>query len=349
MTPHTLQTNLAKPLRKETAFAAPLLAWFAVNRREMPWRGHPDPYAVWISEIMLQQTQVATVHSYFIRFLKTFPTIQSLATAETDVLLKAWEGLGYYTRARNLRKAAQIVVEQFGGKLPVTPEDLLTLPGIGHYSAAAIASICYGTPVPVVDGNVARVFARYRLLTDDFTKLPPRLALAEWLTPAICASGNPGDFNQAMMELGALICTPRNPNCTACPLARTCAAKKANTQADYPTRKQTKQIPERHFAVVILSNPQGHIYLVRREERGLLGGLYELPAVPADKDWKKTFAAQYSAIAKVKNLGTVKHQFSHFTLILDVYTAEAKQPLDYIDPSAVALATAHKKALALRG
>lgn len=312
----------------------------------MPWRGHPDPYAVWVSEIMLQQTQVDTVRDYFIRFVAKFPTIRSLAEADTEPLLKAWEGLGYYTRAKNLRKAAQLVMEKHGGKVPRTAEELQTLPGIGPYTAAAVASICFGQPVPVVDGNVARVFARYNLLDDDFSKLPPRLELAEWLTPFIEKSGCPGDFNQAMMELGALICKPQNPNCSACPLQDDCRAFCEKAQSRYPVKKEKKKNPVRRVVAVILKNRANAVLLVQRTEEKLLAGLWELPSVENTADWQTVFCRKYGRTDDFIFVGKIKHQFSHFTLEADIYKANSRRVKDFTaDPFAHPLATADRKVL----
>ena len=260
------------------AWVADLLAWYRSRERPMPWRGHPDPYAVWVSEIMLQQTQVETVRPYFTRFLAAFPDIPSLAAAEDEPLLKAWEGLGYYTRVRNLRKAAQRLMAEHGGALPRTVEGLRALPGVGDYTAAAIASICFGLPVPVVDGNVARVFARRNLLDGDFHKPAPRRALADWLTPHIAASGDPAAFNQAMMDLGAQICTPRNPRCDDCPLCPTCQAAEQGRQADFPAPPPAKTLPERTGAALLLRDAQGRLLLAKHPGDRLLAGFWELPA-----------------------------------------------------------------------
>lgn len=293
-----------------------LLAWYAENKRTMPWRGHPDPYAVWVSEIMLQQTQVNTVRPYFERFLKAFPSVQALAEAEDTPLFKAWEGLGYYTRVRNLRKAAQIICGGPGGRLPATAGELEKLPGIGPYTAAAIASIAFGEATPVVDGNVARVFARRNALKDDFTKLPPRRKLADWLTPHIRASGSPADFNQAMMELGALVCTPRNPQCGNCPLKTACRAYKTGSQARYPVPPASKTIPKHSAAVVLLRDTADRVLLVRYKGTRLLGNLWALPH-PDDLPF---------APPGLKSVGTHKQTFSHFQLTLDILSAPPVNP-----------------------
>lgn len=325
-------------------WVARLLEWYAANKRTMPWRGHPDPYAVWVSEIMLQQTQVDTVRPYFTRFLETFPTVAALAATEDEPLLKAWEGLGYYTRARNLRKAARQLVEAHGGRLPQTAEALHRLPGIGPYTAAAIASICFGEPVPVVDGNVARVFARRNALGDDFKKEAPRRALAEWLTPHITASGSPSDFNQAMMELGALVCTPHRPACLLCPLRTECQAAINGTQEAFPVVAAKKALPKRKDTVVIVRDAQGRLLLSRHEGERLLAGFWELPM----RD-RLPFAAERS-----RRLGTYHQTFSHFRLSRSVYRASAPKelpplPENYVwcaETSALPLTTATRKILA---
>lgn len=338
---------VAPPPRHPTApapWVTALLGWYAANKRTMPWRGHPDPYAVWVSEIMLQQTQVDTVRPYFARFLEAFPTIAALAAAADAPLLKAWEGLGYYTRVRNLRKAAQAVMSAHAGALPRTAEGLRALPGIGAYTAAAIASICFGEPVPVVDGNVARVFARRNALPDDFKKEAPRRALAAWLTPHIVASGSPADFNQAMMELGALVCTPHNPACLLCPLRRDCRAAAEGTQEAFPVAPARKALPERKGVAVIVRDAQGRLLLARHTGERLLEGFWELP-----ERARLPFPSR-----RTRRLGTYRQTFSHFRLTLSVHrapTPEAPPPLPEgfvwcAEPSALPLTTATRKILA---
>ena len=342
-----------------------LLAWYRVVRREMPWRGHPSPYVVWVSEIMLQQTQVETVRPYFARFIERFPTVQSLAEAETETVLSLWQGLGYYTRARNLQRAAKMIVEHNEAHLPETASELMALPGIGAYTAAAIASLCFGERTPVVDGNVVRVFARLFLLDDDFKSQTARQKLALRLQSAFDETESPGDLNQAMMELGALICCPRNPECRRCPLASSCKALRRGEQENYPKRLAKTKPPVRHAVAVVLRRGSRWL-MVRRPEEGLLGGLWELPGGSIEEGETVEVAAcrllpiQTSLdVEIVASLGMLKHAFSHFTLMLHVLEARqvggrckplTKGTLRWISSatfSPLPVATAHRRALEL--
>ncbi len=308
-----------------SGFARRLVAWFARARRPMPWRRAPSPYVCWLSEIMMQQTTYATVLPYYERFLARFPDVQALAAADERDVLKAWEGMGYYARARNLHKAAKRFASE---GWPATAAEWASAPGVGPYTAAALASVLNGERVPVVDGNVARVFARVWALDDDFHKLPARTRLAARLQPEIDRCAHPGDFNQAMMELGALVCTPANPSCAQCPLARDCAARKAGTQADYPRRPAKKALPVRKETAVVVSDARGRVLLVENTEGGLLKGLWELPSVAPRE-------------------GQVQ-VFSHFRLELSVFQHEGKSA-KFVDPHAVPLATSTRKVLAACG
>ena len=316
--------------------AANLENWFAKVKRPMPWRRRPSPYACWLSEIMMQQTTYAAVLPYYERFLEKFPTVIDLAKADEADVLKAWEGLGYYARARNLLKAARQIVEKrcphrLSGKRsvgkiswPHTADEWSELPGIGPYTAAALSSVLNGERVPVVDGNVARVFSRVWKLTDDFSKQPNRAKLAARLQPEIDRCKVPGDFNQAMMELGATVCTPTNPACGVCPLAKVCAARKAGTQADYPVKPTRKALPVRKATAVIVRDAKGRVLLVQNKEGGLLKGLWELPTLEEAAD--------------------VTQVFSHFKLEqqnLKVVRTDAV----FRDPKSVPLTTATRKAL----
>ena len=305
--------------------AANLENWFVQVKRPMPWRRRPSPYVCWLSEIMMQQTTYAAVLPYYERFLEKFPTVEKLAASKEGEVLKAWEGLGYYARARNLLKAAQKIVK---GRWPRTSAEWAQIPGVGPYTAAALSSVLNGERVPVVDGNVARVFARFWKLTDDFSKLPARAKLAERLRPEIEKCRVPGDFNQAMMELGALVCTPKNPDCEKCPLAKTCAAKKDGSWTDYPVKKGKKDLPVRKVTSVIIRDAKGRVLLVQNREGGLLKGLWELPAVESAAD-----------VAQV---------FSHFKLEQKNFKT-VRSDAEFRDPKSVPLTTATRKALAAIG
>ena len=338
-----------------------LLVWYDAHKRAMPWRGHPDPYAVWVSEIMLQQTQVETVRGYFARFIEAFPSVAALAAAPQQLVLKRWEGLGYYTRARNLQKAAQAVVS-CGGVLPSTVEEWAALPGIGPYTAAAIASICFGAAVPVVDGNVMRVFARYLGWSCDFRKLPARGKLGAWLQPHVAASKRPGDFNQAMMDLGATVCTPREPACDACPLKGDCFARQENRQRDFPAKPAKKAVPTRQAVAVLARDGSGRTLFIQRTEGELLAGLWELPNIavtrlPTRRDALRALREQVGLSSlRAERLGTVTQVFSHFKLLLHVYAVprysgsldQARHPPVRFDfPDDLPLTTATRRALAL--
>lgn len=300
-------------------FADALLAWYAEEKRELPWRSDPTPYRVWISEIMLQQTQVETVKPYYENFMKCFPDVQSLAAAPEAELLKAWEGLGYYTRARNLQKAAKTIAHDYDGVFPASFDDWLKLSGIGTYTAAAIVSIALGVPVPVVDGNVLRVCARLWADDADIKADATKRKFFEALTPIIEASGDPSSFNQAMMELGALICKPKSPQCLLCPVNRFCTAFGNNTVAAYPVVSKRAPLPHRH-AVALVAEHGDAICFVRRSER-LWHGLYVFPLVTVDAapDDPSVVRAMFEAAdltpkGAPEALKTVRHTFTHFTL-----------------------------------
>ena len=258
------------------AMTGPLLAWYDENKRDLPWRGVPDPYKVWVSEIMLQQTRVAAVLPYYRAWMEELPTVEALANVSDEKLMKLWQGLGYYSRARNLQKAALMIVETFGGRFPETYTNLLKLPGVGAYTAGAVASIAFGQPVPAVDGNVLRVAARVADIREDI--MEPRIrnsvqALMESAVPA----DRPGEFNQALMDLGATVCLPNGaPECGRCPLAELCEANRLGIQMELPVRR--KKAPRRvEEMTVYLLLREGKIALRRRGKRGLLAGLWEFP------------------------------------------------------------------------
>lgn len=253
-----------------------LLEWYDNQALALPWRGNRDPYQIWLSEVMLQQTRIAAVEPYYARFLERFPTVQALAAAPLDDVLKAWEGLGYYARARNLHRLAQTLVNEHHGQFPSTAEALQKLPGIGRYTAAAIASIAFGQRAAVLDGNVIRVLARLTDLPDDVTQ-PATLDQLWQLAEALLPAARPGDYNQALMDLGRLVCTPRRPNCPACPLAAQCLAQQHKTTAQRPVKKAKAPLTHVRAAGAVLRDEDHRLLLVQRLPRGLLGGLWTLP------------------------------------------------------------------------
>lgn len=307
--------NIKEIFRKGSLEAIPnlLLKWYDTNKRILPWRESPTPYRIWISEIMLQQTRVEAVKPYFERFMEAFPDIRALAEADEERLLKLWEGLGYYNRARNLQRAAAQIMGEHGGKMPDSRRKLLGLPGIGSYTAGAIASIAFGQPEPAVDGNVLRVIARFRRdqrLADD-----PRVRESvEQDLREIMPAARPGDFNQALMEIGACVCVPNKaPLCGSCPLARVCMAHETGTELDYP-RKQKKaprRIEERTILIVMDDNRTA---IRKRSGRGLLAGMYEFPSLDGFSTAEEV--AGYLAdsglrILRVSPLEEAKHIFTH--------------------------------------
>lgn len=301
-----------------------LLAWYDVHAREMPWRigpaarkagQSPDPYAVWMSEVMLQQTTVAAVRAYHQKFMGFWPTVADLAAAKDADVMAAWAGLGYYARARNLLKCARAVVADHGGMFPTTNDELLTLPGVGPYTAAAVSSIAFDEVSVVVDGNVERVMARLHDVHDPLPASKPALtALAAKLTPQSRA----GDYAQAVMDLGATICTPRNPACGICPWREPCAARIAGTAAGLPKKTPKKKVPTRTGIAYVVRRTDGAWLLETRPDSGLLGGMLGFPTT----DWAESPEANPPVRATWTTLNTVaRHTFTHFHLELTVMTA----------------------------
>ena len=307
---------------RRRALQSRLLKWFAESQRPLPWREGYDPYAVWVSEMMLQQTQVDTVQPYYARWMARFPDIAALAGAPLEEVLKLWEGLGYYARARNLHRAAGEVVASHGGRLPEEPADLLALPGIGPYSAGAIASIAFNRDVAVVDGNVGRVLSRLFALDDSPRSTAGKAAL--WaLAGELIPKGRARDFNQALMELGALICRPRDPACGLCPVREDCRAFAGDDPERYPVRELR---PERRAvrAVLAVLERRGRLLMRRRETRGLWGGLWEFPWVereagePVSRAFRRLLAElDVQSPAKPEHLGSVRHGLTHLQLEWD--------------------------------
>ncbi|MBR4528947.1 MAG: A/G-specific adenine glycosylase [Lachnospiraceae bacterium] len=294
---------------------AALMKWYDGNRRVLPWREDPAPYHVWISEIMLQQTRVEAVKPYYARFLEALPDIASLAAVSDDALMKLWQGLGYYSRARNLKRAAILIMEEHGGVMPADPEELLRLPGIGRYTAGAIASIAYGLRAPAVDGNALRIWTRIhaddRDISAERTKKEITAEIADILPEKPHAAGR---FNQALMDLGSMVCLPNGePACAACPLASCCAAHRAGREQDYPVtaKKKPRRIEKRTVFVI---GDDTWILLRRRPDNGLLAGLYELPSVEGHlnvKEAKRFLAGLGIGAVRITPLPPAKHIFTH--------------------------------------
>ncbi len=324
-------TRSNPPLLPYRPDPAALLAWYDRHRRDMPWRAAPgrppDPYRVWLSEIMLQQTTVATVGPYFDRFVARFPDIHALAAASLDEVLHAWQGLGYYARARNLHACARAVVETHDGQFPNDPALLRALPGIGDYTAAAIAAIAFERPVAAVDGNVERVVAR---LFAERTPLPSGRKRLRALAATLVPERRAGDFAQAMMDLGAVLCTPRAPRCVLCPWRAECAATALGIAEELPAQAEKPERPLRHAIAFWLTRADGAVLLRRRPERGLLGGMIELPST----DWREApwDVPEAVAAAPAKTdwralAGTVRHGFTHFRLELGLLAGTTTEPI----------------------
>mgnify|MGYP000889080554 CR=1 FL=1 len=301
----------------------PLLNWYAANRRELPWRDEPTPYRVWISEIMLQQTRVEAVLPYFERFVRELPDVRALAEAPEDRLLKLWEGLGYYSRARNLQKAARLVLSEYGGALPRRPEELKKLPGIGDYTAGAIASIAFGRPEPAVDGNVLRVLAR---LTADVRDVrdPAAKKRAAAALRAVYPEDRGGDFTQALMELGATVCLPNGaPLCGACPLSGPCEGLKTGRAASLPVSapKPARKTEEKTVFLLLCG---GRAALQKRPESGLLAGMWEFPNAPgalSPEEARRTLAGMGLRPRGLESLPAAKHVFTHLEWRMRGYAA----------------------------
>lgn len=322
----------AYTLRKQS-FAQDLLNWFALAAREMPWRESRDPYRIWVSEIMLQQTQVNTVRPYFERFIKAFPSVRELALAPLERVLKLWEGLGYYSRARNLHKGANYVLEHFQGQIPRSPAEIRKIPGIGPYSAGAILSIAFDLPEPAVDGNVIRVFSRLDAINQPFDTVASRRQLEERVRGLIPAQA--GDFNQALMELGALICTPAKPRCSECPVQSHCKAFSQGNPETYPLKVKKTRVRLLQMAVALIR--RGDQYLFQQQgEQGIFRQLWcfpglELSAVelsPLGELGRVNEALQAVLPLKIElqgHLGVVSHTLTHRQLEMSLYLAQAQE------------------------
>lgn len=308
------QENILKNIETLDEIAEPLLRWFHSEKRALPWREKPTPYRVWVSEIMLQQTRVEAVKPYFERFVAALPDVRALARADEDTLMKLWEGLGYYSRARHLQSAARLICSDHGGEIPARFDDLLTLPGIGRYTAGAVASIAFGERRPAVDGNVLRVIMRLLACPADILKESTKRAVEEALIARL--PENAGDFNQSLMELGALVCLPRGAaRCPSCPLERLCLAKEANLQAELPQKTPPKRRRTEKLTIFLLAK-NDKIALQKRPAQGLLAGLWGFPAMEGHlkkKEAEEALQAIGLIPAKLHALPAAQHIFSHIT------------------------------------
>lgn len=300
-----------------------LLVWFQKHQRDMPWRGIDDLYKIWVSEVMLQQTQVKKVVAYYERFIQRFPDIQSLASASLQDVLKVWEGLGYYARARNLHKAANIVVHEFNGVIPIDYEDFRKMPGVGEYSAAAVLSIANDAPFAAVDGNIKRVLARLFLIEAPINDSSSHKQFQQQ-ADELLDHEKPGLFNQAMMELGATVCRPKSPTCIVCPVSIYCGAFQTARQDDFPKSNKRSAIPEHHMAAGVISKGS-KVLLVQRPLDGLLGGLWEFPngRLNEGEDVEASCVRHISdavnlSVKNITYLTRVRHAFTHFKIVVDV-------------------------------
>ena len=310
--------------------AQPLVAWHEANQRPLPWRADREPYHVWISEIMLQQTRIEAVINYYQRFMQALPTVESLSRISEEELLKLWEGLGYYSRARNLKKAAEIIVRDYGGRFPQTAAELRKLPGIGEYTAGAMASLCFNEPVPAVDGNVLRVMARVTGSRKNVMEADTKKEVAALLTSIMPPQA--GSFNEGLMELGELICLPNTlPLCSDCPIREHCTAYKKNTVTELPVRiKQIKRKKEEK-TVYLLVTEEGAIALEKRPSKGLLAGLYQLPNTAGFADESAvadTVTGWGLTPQQVAYLKDVKHVFTHIDWYMKGYLVRVSHKND---------------------
>jgi A/G-specific adenine glycosylase len=305
--------------------------WYDEHRRPLPWRETRDPYAIWISEIMLQQTRVDTVIPYYRRFLERFPTVELLARAPLGDLLKLWENLGYYARVRNLHKAAGEIATRFGGRIPERFEEILRLPGIGRYTAGAILSIAFGQAVPAVDGNVRRVISRLHAIGEPIDDEEVRERIEE-LVRTLVPKRDPGRFNQALMELGAICCTPKSPSCPVCPLQEDCRARLQGVVSRLPVRGKKKSIPHREGVAAVIRNGEGRLLLVQRPSHGLLGSLWKFPGgivnpmEGREEGLERIVRDELSLGIEVGSpLASVNHAYTHFRITLTAFSCALRE------------------------
>lgn len=309
-----------------------LLDWYRRIRRDLPWRNTQDPYRIWLSEIMLQQTRVDQARPYFERFVERFPDVASLARADLDELLRLWEGLGYYSRARNMHKAARQIMEHHNGRFPDTYDELINLRGVGTYTASAVMSIAYGRPYPVTDGNVTRVICRLFEIDGDIRKRAVQKQV-EQKADELLVWSQPGDFNQAMMELGATVCTPSSPACSACPLQGCCSAYQQDRVSLYPYKSPARKRPHHQIAVGVVRDEIGRVLIARRPEESMLGGLWEFPGGKQEEGesltetvWRELREELDIDVSVEKEpFEVIRHEYSHFMITLHAFFASMRK------------------------
>ncbi|HLS10411.1 A/G-specific adenine glycosylase [Lentibacillus sp.] len=310
------------------AFQKKLIEWFQDNKRDLPWRHDQDPYKVWVSEIMLQQTQVDTVIPYFQRFIAKYPSLYDLAYADEQEVLKMWEGLGYYSRVRNLQNAVREVVDEYGGEVPDDPKKLGKLKGVGPYTKGAILSIAFDQPQPAVDGNVMRVLSRVLKIEDDIAQ-PKVKKQFEGYAEALISHDDPSSFNQGLMELGALVCTPKEPMCMFCPVQEHCLAFQEGLEENLPVKSKAKKQKKIHYTVLLIRNGKNECLIEKRPDNGLLANMWQFPMVPVDEigrdhmaNW---FQMEYGIDVELSaKKGDLKHVFTHIIWQLEVVEARTK-------------------------
>lgn len=309
-----------------THFQEDLIQWFNSHKRDLPWRRTTNPYYIWVSEIMLQQTKVDTVIPFYNNFIKEFPSMEELANADEQKVLKAWEGLGYYSRVRNLQTAVREVMEQYGGKVPDTYEEISELKGVGPYTAGAVLSIAYQKPYPAVDGNVMRVIARVLRIEEDISKAKTR-NIFEKVLKELISKNYPSEFNQGLMELGALVCTPRSPGCLLCPVRTHCRAYHAGKEKELPIKTGKVKQKKKEIVAAVIRNDKDQILIRERGESGLLAKLWEFPSVELPDDYtvsdiEENYQNQYGITLSIqKKVQALDHVFSHLIWNISVYQA----------------------------
>ena len=312
------------------SIAERILSWYAKNKRDLPWRDTANPYFIWVSEIMLQQTQVETVIPFYQHFLSTFPTVESLAEASLQEVLKAWENMGYYARARHLHAAAKEIAGRMGGKIPSTYEKLMDLPGIGAYTASAILSFAFGERRPAVDGNTRRVVCRL-FVVQDLVEQPGTKQRIQELARDMISSVDPAEFNHAVMDLGATVCTPRNPSCVVCPVQDVCLAFEQGNQEALPVTRKKRPVPHKHMTAAVIADAKGQLLIVQRPNSGLLGGLWKFPGgfkgpeETLEGGLIKRVREELGIRIEVQDaLGSVDHAYTHFRITLHAFRVQRR-------------------------